>query len=374
MICGGGTAGHVYPGLALAEALKAADSDTEVIFVGSERGLESKVVPQNGYVLETLPVRGLPRRLSLNTLSFAAGLSFSLAKAARLLKKYRPAAIIGMGGFAGFPMVLVGARLGYPTLIHEQNAVPGLANRWLSRRVDLVALTYNDHLDMIKGAKVVKVIGNPVREAVLKAKRPTALKVLGLDDGRITVLVFGGSRGAQKINQAVIGAYDSFRRAHNLQIIHIPGMIEYDAIKQQLDGLRQPHDNVKYHLFPYVEEMGLAYAAADLVVSRAGAGTLAEVTGRGLPSILVPYPYATDNHQAANAKWLESAGAAKVIPDDNFNDRLFWQAISSFLYHPATLDEMADRSKRLGHPKAARKLASLVLKAAANGKKSQRDT
>lgn len=326
-------------------------------------------MPQNGYILETLPVRGLPRRLSLDTINFAAGLSLSLAKATRLLKKYRPAAIIGMGGFAGFPMVLVGARLGYPTLIHEQNSVPGMANRWLSRRVDLVALTYDDHLEMVKGAKAVKVIGNPVRAAIFAAKRETALEVLGLEPGRITVLVFGGSRGAEKINQAVIGAYDSFRRAHNLQIVHIPGMIAYDAIKQQLDGLRQPHDNVKYHLFPYVEEMGLAYAAADLVVSRAGAGTLAEVTGRGLPSILIPYPYATDNHQAANAKWLESAGAARVIPDENFNDRLFWQAIFGFLYHPATLDEMAARSKGLGNPNAARELAALVLKAAANGKK-----
>ena len=328
-------------------------------------------MPQNGYVLETLPVRGLPRKFSYDTLTFAAGLSFSLAKAARLLKKYRPAAIVGMGGFAGFPLVLVGARLGYPTLIHEQNAVPGLANRWLSRRVGLVALTFDDHRDMVKGAKDVKIIGNPVRSAVLKARRETAFKVLGLDEGRITVLVFGGSRGARKINQAVIGAYDSFRRAHNLQIIHIPGMIEYEAIKQQLDSLRQPHDSIKYHLFSYLEEMGPAYAAADLVVSRAGAGTLAEITSRGLPSILVPYPFATDNHQVANAGWLESAGAARVISDDNFNDRLFQQAVSSFLYHPSSLKEMAARSKALGRPTAARELASLVLKAAAKGQNSE---
>ena len=363
IICGGGTAGHVYPGLALAEALRAVDG-VEVVFVGSERGLEGQVVPQAGYQLETLPIRGLPRRINIESLSFAAGLSLSLAKSARLIKKHGPAAVVGMGGFASFPMVIVAARLGLPTLIHEQNAVPGLANRWLSRRVDLVALSFNDHLEMVKGAKIVKVVGNPVRPAVLKARRPSALKALGLERGLITVLVFGGSRGAQKMNQAVIGAYDSYRHVHNLQIVHIPGKIEYQAIKDRLAAVRQRHDKVKYHLFPYVEEMGLAYAAADLVVARAGASTLAEITAKGLPSILVPYPYATDNHQVANAKWLETAGAARVIPDENFDDRLFWQAVSSFVYNPQALQAMALRAKKLGRPKAAKDLANLVLKAA----------
>lgn len=341
----------------------------EVVFIGSERGLEGQVVPQHGYTLETLPIRGLPRKFSLDTVKFGASLSASLVKAARLLKKYDPAVVIGMGGFAGFPVVLMGAYRGYPTMIHEQNAVPGLANRWLSSRVGLTALSFNDHLNMFKKTKAVEVVGNPVRRSVLAARRETAFKSLGIDEGRITVLVFGGSRGARKINEAVIGAYDSFRRAHNLQIVHIPGKIDYDSIKERLDKIRQPHDSVQYHLLPYLEEMGPAYAAADLVVSRAGAGAVAEITSRGLPAILIPYPYATDDHQTQNAKWLESAGAAKIITDENFNDRLFWQAVSSFLYHPATLREMAVRSKKLGHPRAAQDLAALVLKTALNGKR-----
>ncbi len=321
-------------------------------------------MPDNGYILETLPVRGLPRRLSFKTAAFAASLSLSLAKSAGLIKKYRPAAVVGMGGFAGFPVVLVAGRLGYPTLIHEQNAVPGLANRWLSRRVDVTALTFDDHKEMVAGAKVIKVVGSPIRAAVLKARRSSSIEALGLSQDRLTVLIFGGSRGARKINDAVLGAYDSFRHAHNLQIVHIPGMMEFEEIKGRLARLRQRHDKVEYHLFPYLEQMGPAYAAADLVVARAGSGTLAEITARGLPAILVPYPYATDNHQAANAKWLESAGAARIIPDENFSDRLLWQSVSSFLYHPSTLKEMADRSKKLGRPRAAKDLAALVLKIA----------
>lgn len=364
LICGGGTAGHVYPGLALAEALKSINRDIEAIFVGSERGLEAGVVPDAGFALETLPVTGLPRRPSVDTLTFAGHLGLSILRSAGLLKKYRPAVVVGMGGFASFPVVMLAERLGYPTLIHEQNAVLGLANRWLSRHADTVALTFPAGDRLLKSAKNVKVVGNPVRANVLKAKRRAALNELGLDDRQITILVFGGSRGARKINEAVIQAYDVFRHAHNLQIVHITGMMEYEQVGQRLAAVRQGHDKVKYHVFPYLKDMGLAYAVADLVVSRSGASTISEVTARGLPSILIPYPYATDNHQVANAKWLETAGAAKVITDENFSSQLFWQAVSGFVYHPAGLEEMAQRSARLGRPRAAMDLARLVLAAA----------
>jgi UDP-N-acetylglucosamine--N-acetylmuramyl-(pentapeptide) pyrophosphoryl-undecaprenol N-acetylglucosamine transferase len=361
MICGGGTAGHVYPGLALAAALKELEPKTEIVFVGTDEGLEKGLVAEAGYPLETLPVKGMPRRMSAGTVGFMSRLGFSLIKAGKILKKHQPSVVVGMGGFASFPPVLAAVKLGYPTVIHEQNSVAGLANRWLGRRVDHVALSYDHMADWDGRAKAVTVVGNPVRPEVLKATRRQALKILGLEERPFTLLIFGGSRGARKINQAAIEAYDLLRPVQHLQIVHITGMIEYEQVKAQLTAVKQRHDRVLYHLFPYIKDMGPAYAAADLVVSRAGATTLAEVTARGLPSVLVPYPYATDNHQVVNARQLEVAGAAKIIPDDNFSSQLFWQAVSGYVYQPSTLQEMAGRAMKLGRPEAAAALARLVI-------------
>ena len=321
-------------------------------------------MPAAGYKLETLPIRSLPRKPSLKVLSFAGSLALSLVRAASLTKKHKPDVVVGMGGFASYPMVLVAARRGCPTVIHEQNAVPGLTNRWLSKRADFVVLAYDDNQQMLKNPKNVEVVGNPVRSAVLAADRSESLKKLGLDKGPVTVLVFGGSRGARKINQAVVGAYDDFRDDRNLRIVHIAGMMEHDDVKAQIDKIKRPTDKVKYHLFPYVQEMGAAYAVADLAVTRAGASTVAELTARGLPSILIPYPYATDNHQFVNAKNLEKAGAAKIISNEDFNADQFHKTVSNLVHNPEELKKMRERAVRFGRPQAAQDLAAIILRIA----------
>ncbi|HEB13196.1 MAG TPA: undecaprenyldiphospho-muramoylpentapeptide beta-N-acetylglucosaminyltransferase, partial [Actinobacteria bacterium] len=334
------------------------------IWVGCYRGLEEQVVPAAGYKLETLPIRSLPRKLSFKVLTFVWSLALSLVRAASLIKKHKPDVVVGMGGFASYPMVLMAGRRGCPTVIHEQNAVPGLANRWLSKRVDLVALAYDDNQQMLKSSKNVEIVGNPVRSAVLAAERSEALKKLGLDEGPVTVLVFGGSRGARKINQAVVGSYDNFRDDQDLRIVHIAGMIEYDDVKDQIDKINLRTDKVKYHLFPYVQEMGAAYAVADLAVTRAGASTVAELTARGLPSILIPYPYATDNHQFVNAKTVETAGAAKIISDQDFDANQFHKIVSSLVHDSQELKKMHERAVRFGRPQAAQNLAAIIVRIA----------
>lgn len=372
LICGGGTAGHVYPGLALAEALKATEPGTEIIFVGSENGLENQVVPAAGYELRSLPIRGLPRRPSAQLFSFVLGLAQSLRMATSLIRDYRPGVVVGMGGFASFPAVAAARWLRCPIILHEQNAVPGMANRWLGRWADAVALTFADPHRRLRGRRVV-VVGNPVRKSLLLSDRDTALKKLGLEDRPVTLLVFGGSRGARRLNEAVIGAYDMFRHAKNLQVMHVTGMMEHERFKQQLEAVKRRHDTVNYRLFPYIEDMGAAYAAADLVCSRAGATTVAEITAVGLPSILVPYPHATDDHQQANAAYLSEAGAAKIIKNESLSPELFWQVVSGFAYRPEALKEMGAAAAKLGNRNAAVDLAGLVLEIAVEARGRKRE-
>lgn len=340
-------------------------------FVGSKGGLENQVVPATGYELVSFPVKGFPRREYLAWPGFFYGLLRSATGAFGLVKRERPAVVVGMGGFAGFPAVAAALVFRRPVVIHEQNAVPGMANRWLSRWAEITALTFEDEAGAIKSPRKI-VIGNPVRRSVLGSKKPAALKKLGLDERPVTVLVFGGSRGARKLNEAVIGAYDMFRHAHNLQVVHVTGKMEHERFQKELEAVRRRHDTVKYHIFPYMDDMGAAYAAADLVVSRAGATTVAELTAVGLPSILVPYPYATDDHQTANAKYLERAGAARMVSNDTFGPQRFWQLVSGFAYRPDSLKEMAARARELGRPDAAARLADLVLETARGAERERK--
>ncbi len=331
--------------------------------MGSDRGLENDLVPAAGYELLALPVRGFPRRPSIAQLKFFSGLAGSLVGARRLIAQKRPVAVVGMGGFASFPAVAIAALSGCPVVIHEQNAVIGLANRLLGRLAKKVALTFPDERGRFPQAKT-RVIGNPVRTGLLSADREQARIKLGLEDRPVTILVFGGSRGARKLNQVVLDAYDMYRHAQNLQVIHVTGMMEHDRFQRRLDEVRRLHDTVAYRMIPYIEDMGAAYAAADLVVARAGATTVAEITAVGLPSVLVPYPYATDDHQTANARQLESEGAARVIANEIFSPELFWQAVSAFAYRPDSLGEMTAAARALGRPAAAAELAALVLEVA----------
>lgn len=248
-----------------------------------------------------------------------------------------------------------------PTVIHEQNAHPGLANKILSRLVDVVATSFPDGEKIFPSSKRLIYTGNPVRRKMIGLLKDSGLDALTLEKDKKTVLIFGGSQGAQKINDAMIGVYKSLKDRDDLQIIHITGKKMFDEVCKAMKREVHSDDNLRYQAHPYLSDINDAYAASDLVVSRAGATTIAELTAVGVPSVLVPYPHATGNHQFKNAEVLENIGAAKIIPDNELNGESLKNAIDSITGDPATLARMKERSSSLGKPFAANDLAKIVL-------------
>ncbi|HEX21203.1 MAG TPA: UDP-N-acetylglucosamine--N-acetylmuramyl-(pentapeptide) pyrophosphoryl-undecaprenol N-acetylglucosamine transferase, partial [Actinobacteria bacterium] len=273
------------------------------------------------------------------------------------------AVVVGMGGYVSLPFMLA-ARGRYPMVILEQNSVPGLANRVAGRWAKLIAATYEESRGHFSYPKKVIITGNPVRRAVLNIDRNKALQRLSLSADKRTILIFGGSRGARRINQAAVGIYPIIRKQNNIQIIHITGKQEFERTTSLLDEFQAGTVKVDYHLYPYIKEIWLAYAAADLIVGRAGATTLAEITAAGLPAILIPYPYATDNHQLKNATVLKRAGAAEIVLDNQINSALLWEKISDIIFHEDRLNTMSQASLKAGRPAAAERIAELILEAA----------
>lgn len=286
-----------------------------------------------------------------------------MAKAVRasraMLKIFKPNVVVGMGAYVSVPVVLAAASLRIPTVIHEQNSIPGMANRMLGRFANAIAVTYEDTKTFFPKTKQVELTGNPIREDILAADRISARKLLGLDPLDPVILVFGGSRGARQINDAVIGGLEHLLQT-GAQVVHSTGEAEYERVKAAVDGEPGEH----YRVFPYIGDMANSYAAANLVVSRAGATTLAEITARGLASVLIPYPYATGKHQEKNASILVKAGAAKQIDDPDLTSERLVKEVAPLIADAKQLDEMAGAAKRLGRPEAASKVAELVLRTA----------
>ncbi|HAW60016.1 MAG TPA: undecaprenyldiphospho-muramoylpentapeptide beta-N-acetylglucosaminyltransferase, partial [Actinobacteria bacterium] len=277
-----------------------------------------------------------------------------------ILREFKPSLVVGMGGYVSFPLVSMAAVLGIPTAIHEQNAYPGLANRLLGRVAKVIAVSYPGTKDYFSPRRKIILTGNPVRRGVRASHREDALRAFGLDSSRRTLLIFGGSRGARRINRAFLEAYDFFRDADDLQIIHITGEGEYDVFLKTMNTLRRTDDRVIYQCHPYLTTIDLAYAAADLVLCRAGATTIAEITAKGIPAVLVPYPYSTAAHQEKNARYLENYGAARVVLDGDLNGRSMYEAVSILIHDDEGLRRMRESSLSLGRPRAAEELASLV--------------
>ena len=367
IICGGGTAGHVYPGLALAEALDLAAPDSETLFVGADNGLEASLLPRLGRELYTLKVRGLPRKISFKALYSLSLMAWAYLQAGRLLRRYRPDVVVGMGGYASLPVAYAALRQGIPLVIHEQNSVPGLVNRRLGGRATVVALTYPESARFFPStAKPPRLTGNPVRSQIKPVAAAEARRRLELEPGRLTILAIGGSRGARQINVAALGMYELVRQRDDIQVLIISGQSRFEETRSTLDSLRLPSDKVAYRVAPYMDDIVWAYAAADVVVSRAGSGSIAELTLCGKPSVLVPYPYATDDHQTANAAGVTAAGAAVVLDNDALNGESLWRTLSGLLTESGKLEAMAEAALAWAKPDAARELAEVVVEAAGN--------
>ncbi|MDO8885509.1 undecaprenyldiphospho-muramoylpentapeptide beta-N-acetylglucosaminyltransferase [Candidatus Oleimmundimicrobium sp.] len=358
IITGGGTAGHIYPGLAIADEIKNHISEANILFVGTKKGLEATVVPKAGYDFKTINIYGLKRKISLHI--FVTLLSFfaSSLKSLKILRDFRPQVVVGTGGYVSAPLIGMAILLRIPTIIHEQNSVPGLVNKVMGKWVDVVTASFPDTKSFFKGNCIVT--GNPVRKEILKTGRKEALSYFPIDSKRKTLLVFGGSQGSKRINESLIEAYDKFRYCGNLQIIHVTGRIAFDGISDKIEKQKRREDKVLYNCYSYLDSIGKAYAASDLVLSRAGATTIAEITAIGIPSILVPYPYATGNHQEKNALILEHKGASRMILDKELNGIAVFNLVNELIFNDESLGKMRKNAAMIGKPKAAFEIVKLV--------------
>jgi UDP-N-acetylglucosamine--N-acetylmuramyl-(pentapeptide) pyrophosphoryl-undecaprenol N-acetylglucosamine transferase len=363
LVAAGGTGGHVFPGLALARALVARGAT--VTFAGTGRGIETRAVPAAGFELDLLPILPLSRRLSVEAVLSPFAAVAGVAASARLIRRRRADVVAGMGGYVTLPVAL-GARLaGVPVVLHEQNAVPGIANRGAARVAHTVALGVPEAARAFGDARTT-VVGNPVRPELAHldtgALRPQALAAFGLDADRRTLFVFGGSQGARRINTALIASAGHWREPARVQVLHACGRRDEAAVR---DGWAAADvGGLLVRIEPFVHRMDLAYAVADLAVCRAGALTVAELTAVGLPAVMVPLPHATAGHQAANARVLAAAGGVVHVPDAELDGPRLAEEAGSLLAEPDTLAEMGKVMRELARPDAAEDLADVVLAAA----------
>jgi len=357
-IAGGGTAGHLLPGLAVAQALVDLGHPASTIhFVGGEHGPEATTVPAAGFPLTTLPGRGIPRKLSFTSLKAALGVVRGTFAGVGLVRRLRPQVVVVLGGYAAVPCVIGAILWRVPMVIMEQNARAGAANRLADRFAAAAAVPF-DETDLRRAV----VTGNPVRPEILAVDRardrPAASGRLGLPADRTVIAVFSGSLGSHRINEAVRGLVEQWAARRDLAIHHVIGAREWDAA--EADPPVVADDGLWYRAVRYEDRMPDLLAAADLVVSRAGGSTIAELAQIGLGAILVPLPIATRDHQTANAEVYVRAGAAVRVPDDELDADRLGAELDGLLGEPGRLDAMAAAARTLAHPDAAHRVAALV--------------
>ncbi|PTL39710.1 undecaprenyldiphospho-muramoylpentapeptide beta-N-acetylglucosaminyltransferase [Alkalicoccus saliphilus] len=325
LISGGGTGGHIYPALALIRHLEK-EHEAEFLYVGTEKGLEASIVPKAGIKFKSVHITGFRRKLSAENVKTVLRFLKAVKTARKYIEEFKPDIVIGTGGYVCGPVVYAASKAGVPTIIHEQNSVPGLTNKFLARYVDKIAVSFNEAENYFPKEKVV-FTGNPrASEAAETKGSGGALKAVGLSNELPTVLIVGGSRGARPINEAVMSAFPSWD-GQDFQVVYVTGEVHYEEIAADL----KEKETEKLKAVPYIDDMPSLLKEVNLVVARAGATTLAELTALGLPSILVPSPYVTNNHQFKNAKALVDKGAAVLIEENSLNAESLTQAIQQGL-------------------------------------------
>lgn len=358
IVSGGGTGGHIYPALTLIANIQKLNPQAEFLYVGTTTGLEADIVPREKIPFTTVDIAGFSRSLTLDNLKTMGKIAGSIRQSVKILNEFKPDLVIGTGGYVCGPILLTAAIRGIPTLVQEQNAIPGITNRILARFVRIMALGYSQAVDYLPSKKCY-VTGNPIRDDVLNYTREDGIAEFNLDTRKLTILVSGGSRGAHTINEAMIGVHRHFYGNDALQIIHVTGKNEYEFVQHNLADLDLVHSNI--HIYPYIYNMPKLLACTDIAVSRAGATTLAELTAKGIPAILIPYPFAAENHQEFNARALESENAAMVILNRDLTSEKLISALEDLVHNPQRRQQMKTCSSNLGKPEAGIHIAQLCL-------------
>lgn len=365
IVSGGGTGGHIYPALSFINYLKTVEPDVSVLYIGTQKGLESKIVPENGIAFQTIDIQGFKRSLSPENVKTVYKFFKSVSDAKKIIKAFKPDVVIGTGGYVAGPVIYAAAKLKIPTIVHEQNSIPGVTNKFLSRYATRVALAFQEAGSFFLSKKTV-FTGNPRAQEVADLTDTShVLCQYGLRTDKKTIVIFGGSRGALKINTAVVEALPELA-TKAYQILYASGEIYYnDPEFSDIFTAYNEKENIK--IVPYIKNMVEVLNDANLILSRAGATTLAEITALGLPSILVPSPYVTADHQTKNAEALENAGAAIMIKNADLTGTSIVGAIDSLLLDDVTYRQMAENALREGVPDASNRLYR-VLKDVLNGR------
>lgn len=363
IISGGGTGGHIYPAIAIANEIKARNAEHEILFVGATGRMEMEKVPQAGYRIEGLPISGIQRSLSLRNLSWPFRLVSSLLKAGSIVRREKPDAVVGVGGYASGPLLYMATKKGVPALVQEQNSFAGLTNKWLAKAVDTICVAH-DGMEAFFPEEKIRFTGNPVRTDILEAtsKREEAMKHFDLDPRRKTLLILGGSLGARTLNDSLVGYLSELEEA-GINVIWQTGRFYYEEVRQKASG----HNLSRLRILEFVREMDLAYAAADVVVSRAGALSVSELCLVAKPVIFVPSPNVAEDHQTKNAMALVNKNAALLVRDADARQKLVPAALN-LLGDEETQKELSRHIAALARPNATKEIVDELMALIENNK------
>lgn len=360
VLSGGGTAGHINPALALAEVLRSRGCQVE--YAGTPQGVEARLVPQAGVPFTAFEASGFNRSHPSTIVKGVRKIMRSTKEAKRWFSQIKPDVVVGFGGYVSIPVARAALSLGIPVVIHEQNSVMGMANKHLAKKANAVCLTYRHSEGSVADKAKIHLTGNPVRSSVLTASRESGRAMFGMAEGESMLLVFGGSLGARHINEAIAGMKDELLAREGLHVVHITGPKEFERVSAEL--ALTPDEAKRWHVLGYQDRMGDNLAAADVIVSRAGATSLAEISALAIPALLVPYPHATEDHQTTNARAYVEAGCAYMIPDAELAGDEFGQKLRALLDDGGLRASMTAAARAQKTADAAMILADVVMGAA----------
>lgn len=356
IIAGGGTGGHLFPGIAIAEEFKGRGAENEALFVGTEKGIEARVLPKLGWAVSFISAEGIKGKGVLSKIRALYKLIPGFFESIRIIKGFRPDVVIGVGGYASAPLLMAARFLKIRTAIHEQNALPGMTNRTLEKVVNKVFVSFPDSAGFFPEGKVV-VSGNPLRREILKGLQGSEVRGQGSEGKKPTILVFGGSLGAHRINMAVLEMIRHVNEPDRWRIIHQTGEKDYKEIKEGYIGADWQAD-----VRPFIYDMASAYSEADLVICRAGATTVAELTAAGKPAILIPYPFAADDHQRVNAESLVKVGGGVMLLEKELTGERLAAEVERLLDDRDGLRKMGERARTVARLDAAKVVVDGIYK------------
>lgn len=359
LLTGGGTAGHINPAIAIANYIKEKDEKSEFLFVGTQRGLEKNLVPKCGYDIKFIDVMGLKRSLSAENIKVFIRYIKSMRDAKRIIKEFKPDVVVGTGGYVCAPVVKMAASLKIPTLIHEQNVFPGLAIKMLSKKADITAISFPETREMMSARNMV-LTGNPLRPNLFQKHDIDLLRAQYGFDEKPIVLMFGGSLGAEKMNEALIEMIEK-SLTDGFNLIASTGERHFEEVVKSLSEKGINHEKLRnIKVLPYIYNMEEIFFAADVVVGRAGAITVSEITALGKAAVLIPSPYVAHNHQEYNARYLEKNGAAKVVLEKEVSGERVAREINSILKNKEELEKMKSSSRNIGIADACEKIYNCI--------------